>query len=115
VDFFLKLLLNLENFKLSSFIFRDLNVFSDLMDMGLPSFDQFLDSCFFQTTSMSVQVRHWKHHKKEYALGESSCSSISDKFLKELIGVTPAEAKARYQEKQDSKNNKNHKQRIEQI
>jgi len=68
VDFFLKLLLNLQKYKLSKFIFKDLRVFAQLMDMGLPSFDSFLDNCYFTTSMMHVEVRHWKHGQKEHAL-----------------------------------------------
>jgi hypothetical protein len=81
---------NLNNFQLSKFLFKDLKIFADLMDMGLPSFEAFLENCYFKTAATSIQVRHWKNgHKKDYAIAELSTSLITDDFLSKFIGISP--------------------------
>jgi len=52
IDFFLKLLAVVEGYQLSRFVFKDLEIFIELMNMGLPSFEAFLDTCLYQTISM---------------------------------------------------------------
>jgi len=66
VDFFLKLLAEVQEYQLSKFIFKDLENFIELMNMGLPSFQSFLETCLYQTISMrEIQKRYWKHGNNE--------------------------------------------------
>ena len=51
MDLLLKMLIVIPEYMLSRYTFRDLRVFIDLLEMGLPSFNSFLDQCYFQTIS----------------------------------------------------------------
>ena len=87
VDYFLKMLANVEEYALSRFIFKDLEIFIELMGMGLPSFEGFLETCLFQTISMKkTQIRFWKHGSDEQTVDANNTSLMQRSFLREFIG-----------------------------
>jgi len=87
VDLFLRMLADVPDYVLSKFIFKDLNIFKQLLSMNLPSFVTFLDRCLFSPLSLQqVQVRYWKHGDKDEVIAQTNTSLLTTPFLRETIG-----------------------------
>jgi len=81
------MLTDVPDYMLSKFIFKDLHIFTSLLSMKLPSFVTFLDRCLFAPLSLQqVQIRYWKHGKKERAIAQTNTTLLTNSFLREIIG-----------------------------
>lgn len=87
VNLFLEMLAQVPDYSLSRFIFKDIIVFKQLMDMGLKSFETFLDRCLYQSLTMQkIFVRYWKHGDESEHIYQSNSSLITNGQLNKHIG-----------------------------
>lgn len=105
------MLAEVPDYPLSRYIFNELGVFRQIMRMNIPSFENFLNRCQFQTMTMqNVQVRYWKHGDAEQHITGHNSSLITVPFARKFLGRAdedPEEEENRILEDQDGPEQEN--------
>jgi hypothetical protein len=86
VECFLEMLSKVGHYQLSRHVFKDLKVFSKLIELELPVFESFLAACKYQPFTMKhIQVREWPYGDTDsHTFFISNCLVPEKKLTAEL-------------------------------